>query len=558
MLFQRAMDNQLAPNPARNSWARLWPWLIVLAVLLFVGFIRVRLLDMPLERDEGEYAYAGQLILQGIPPYELAYNMKLPGTYYAYALGMAVFRETSAGVHLTGMVANSLTIVFVFLLGRRLFGVTAGLVACASYGVMAVSPAVLGMAAHANHFVVLFAVPATLLLLHADEDQQARTLFFSGVLYGLAFLMKQQGICFGLFGCLFLIWRAALNKSIFSIAFVKRGLIFGLGIFLPFAFFCLSCAIAGDFFRFWFWTFTYAHNYVTAMPWSEGRRQLADHLRGTRNMSLGFWLLAAAGPLLAWWNKAARQQTRFVVVFWLFSFLGTAIGLYFRQHYFILVLPAFAILIGTAVVSLQGILRLGRMKNVLQSLPLILFAAILGWTILYQSPAFFQLPPVRICQSLYRGNPFVESLVVANYIREHSALGARIAVAGSEPEIYFYARRHSATGYIYTYVLMEPQAAALAMQHEMISEIETNRPEYLVSVPYQFSWLTKPNSNTAIFEWFDQYSRTFYNKVGVVGYDSHGELISIWNDALTSAPPLVGEYIRVFERKPDPAPVNAN
>lgn len=37
----------------------------------------------PLERDEGEYAYAGQLMLQGIPPYQLAYNMKLPGTYAA-------------------------------------------------------------------------------------------------------------------------------------------------------------------------------------------------------------------------------------------------------------------------------------------------------------------------------------------------------------------------------------------------------------------------------------------------------------------------------------------
>ena len=77
-------------------WFRLWPWLVVLLVLLFVGFIRVRLLDMPLERDEGEYAYAGQLILQGIPPYELAYNMKLPGTYFAYALGMAVFGQTAA------------------------------------------------------------------------------------------------------------------------------------------------------------------------------------------------------------------------------------------------------------------------------------------------------------------------------------------------------------------------------------------------------------------------------------------------------------------------------
>src|ERR1022692_3550643 len=139
------------------------------------------------------------------------------------------------------MVANSLTIFFVFLLGRKLFGVTAGLVACASYGVMAVSPAVLGMAAHANHFVVLFAVPATLLLLHADESKQAGTLFFSGLLYGLAFLMKQQGICFCLFGCLFLTWRAVMDKSIFSSQFAKSGLIFCFGVVLPFVFFWLLC-----------------------------------------------------------------------------------------------------------------------------------------------------------------------------------------------------------------------------------------------------------------------------------------------------------------------------
>ena len=172
----------------------LWPWLFVLVVLLFVGLIRVRLLDMPLERDEGEYAYAGQLILQGVPSYELAYNMKLPGTYFIYALGMAVFGETSAGVHLTLLVANALTIVFVFLLTRKLFGTAAGLVACASYGVMSVSVPVLGMAAHATQFVVLFAVPATLLLWNAVEKNRRWTLFFSGLFYGLAFLMKQQGI----------------------------------------------------------------------------------------------------------------------------------------------------------------------------------------------------------------------------------------------------------------------------------------------------------------------------------------------------------------------------
>ena len=78
---------------------KLRPWVVVLLVMLAAGLLRWRLLDIPLERDEGEYAYAGQLMLQGIPPYQLACNMKLPGTYAAYAVLMAVFGQTIAGVH---------------------------------------------------------------------------------------------------------------------------------------------------------------------------------------------------------------------------------------------------------------------------------------------------------------------------------------------------------------------------------------------------------------------------------------------------------------------------
>src|ERR1700746_3203038 len=69
-----------------------------LGFLLVVG-IRWRVREMPLERDEGEYAYAGQLILQGIPPYEIAYNMKLPGTYVAYAATLRTFGETASAIH---------------------------------------------------------------------------------------------------------------------------------------------------------------------------------------------------------------------------------------------------------------------------------------------------------------------------------------------------------------------------------------------------------------------------------------------------------------------------
>src|SRR5271165_5373481 len=101
MLFQGAMQNQTEDPVPRNSLMRLWPWLVVLFVLLFVGFIRVRLLDMPLERDEGEFAYAGQLLLQGVSPYEAAYNvaLKLPGTFVSYAAIMAVFGQTTIAIH---------------------------------------------------------------------------------------------------------------------------------------------------------------------------------------------------------------------------------------------------------------------------------------------------------------------------------------------------------------------------------------------------------------------------------------------------------------------------
>src|SRR5437660_4962706 len=105
-----------------------WRWLVLGLVILMVLAIRIRLRHMPLERDEGEYAYAGQLILQGVPPYKEIYNMKLPGTYAAYALIMAVFGQSPAGIHLGVLLVNAGSIVLIFLLGRKLLDEMAGVV----------------------------------------------------------------------------------------------------------------------------------------------------------------------------------------------------------------------------------------------------------------------------------------------------------------------------------------------------------------------------------------------------------------------------------------------
>src|SRR5438045_2595780 len=148
------MSGEIAGSNRLSAPADHWRWLtfaLVLVVLLLFAGIRWRLPEMPLERDEGEYAYAGQLILQGIPPYQLAYNMKLPGSYLAYAAFLRTFGETPAGIHVGLLLANGCTTLMMFFLARRLYGTVAGVTAAASYGLLATNEAGLGLSGHATH-----------------------------------------------------------------------------------------------------------------------------------------------------------------------------------------------------------------------------------------------------------------------------------------------------------------------------------------------------------------------------------------------------------------------
>src|SRR5580700_11574091 len=120
-------------EPSGKSWTTYWCVSALLVVMVFFAFVRVRLRDMPLERDEGEFAYVGQLMLQGIPPYKIASNMKLPGTYAAYAAIMAVFGETTSGIRDGLILVNAAATILVFLLGKYLYGPLAAAVAGVTY-----------------------------------------------------------------------------------------------------------------------------------------------------------------------------------------------------------------------------------------------------------------------------------------------------------------------------------------------------------------------------------------------------------------------------------------
>jgi 4-amino-4-deoxy-L-arabinose transferase-like glycosyltransferase len=211
---------------------------VLLLVVLLTSVIRIRLLDIPLERDEGEYAYGGQLILQGLPSDAPLYNIK-PGIYSAYALIQSVFGQTHSGIHLGLLVINVATILVLLLLTKRLFDPTTAVAAAAAFAILSVGKSVLGFSANREHFVILPALAGILLVLRAIHRRTWLSLFTGAILLGISFIMKPNGLFFIAFAGLYLLFcelkRTPFNWKIF----LGRGICFALGVLVPLVLLCL-------------------------------------------------------------------------------------------------------------------------------------------------------------------------------------------------------------------------------------------------------------------------------------------------------------------------------
>jgi hypothetical protein len=522
----------------------VWAWFSVAVVVGVAAAIRLRLLDVPLDRDEGEYAYFGQLLLDGVPPYALAYNLKLPGIYGVYALMLAAFGQTPAGVRTGLILITSATAVGVYLLGARLAGTVVGVAAAAVFAALSLDPKILGIAAYAEHFALLPVVTGVLVLPSAARERRPLLLLACGTLFGLGLLVRQSAAAFVAFAAFYLLvsdppatgprpgrWRAVSALLAAALA--------------PLVVTCAALAAVGTFKTFWFWVVSYAPYYQANL--STGWTNLVRTL-GAAAPSMSVVLALAGIGLGAVVRDRSRDRRVFLLALAAASLLATTMGLQFRPHYFLIALPALALLAGLGLAALADLVATRRAAWLRRALPAALVAAAIAQPLYASRAVLFELGPTQVSRAIYGRNPFPESVEIARYIREHSDAGDRVAVVGSEPQIYFYSARRSATGYIYTYPLMELQPYASAMQHEMIREIETAAPRFLVFVSATRSWVARPGSDRTIFGWFEDYQRGF-TRVGVADILPAQETVYRWGDAASAYAPRSDVWLMVFERQ---------
>jgi hypothetical protein len=306
---------------------------------------------------------------------------------------------------------------------------------------------------------------------------------------------------------------------------------------------------SGVFKTFWFWTITYPGAYGSRVPLSQAWGNFTQLFpMVTVNFTL-FWYISALGIIALFFIKGKIWTRIFVGLFVIFSFLPAVPGFYFRNHYFIPYLPAVGILTGIffEFISLLIIKYFKQVRYVTGGIFIIL--VIVQLSNRDQKEFFFLHEPNDLCRIVYNGNPFTEAIPVAKYIQANTTEKDRVFVFGSEPEIYFYSKRTSATGYIYMYDLVFDQKFVKQMQKELMQEVEKARPKFIVYVSCPYSWLASKDQAEPLFQWFNSYMmKEKFVTAGIVDYLFPEPSVYVWNEDATKYKTKSQNFIMVFRR----------
>ncbi len=528
----------MADDPTLQTRARspILPWIALLLVMAVVAAIRMRWLNVPIERDEGEFAYIGQLMLHGVAPFDLAYTLKIPGTAAVYAMIMFFLGENIAAIHMGVLLVNLGSMALVFVLGRRWLGAWYGVTAALSEGLLALSPAVLGQAGHATHFVVVAALGGIAMLDRPAARQNLWTLLAGGLLLGLAVTMKQAGATFGLFGAALALGhlysdRAPLRRYLSTSAWIA------LGGAIPMAVTYFLLWRAGVFSKFWFWTVTYAKAYISMVSgtsaWALFKLSFGQNFR----YEWPLWILAAVGFFSQFFDRTLGMVRLKLAGLLLSSFVALSAGLLYRPHYFVLVLPVVSLFAAAGLRAIWRGFKAAQLPPIVADVcasAIVITAAAIALFI--GRNAYFLLDIETLGRRLYPENPFSAAEPIAQYIKQHTQPDEHIAILGSEPEIFFLAQRRSSSGYLCVYPLVESHGFAQQMQEEMIREVEADKPAFVILVQMTNSWLRTPASPPLIFDWTNRYTNDHYHVVGVVHIQSPATPTFYWDEKVGMAP----------------------
>jgi hypothetical protein len=298
-------------------------------------------------------------------------------------------------------------------------------------------------------------------------------------------------------------------------------------------------------------TLIYNFTYATSIPLSRYPEMLFLQLDQSQSMLMPLGLAALLSPLARGLGTRAPCKAAGGVA-WLWAWLGASLlavsaGGYFRPHYFLLALPPLCLLAALGVADLVDALGASARRRLAAVVAL---AALLLAQAVWAAPWYYRAGhAMRKARLIYDWNPFPESVAIGRFIAERSEPTDRVFVFGSEPQIYYYAKRQSATRYIYTYPLAAPAEAALVRQRGVLDALESSPPRFIVGIFVPRSLGERDDTPTLLREGLQALVQERYLPVATVPQHGDGE-----SEVRTRRAPLrsLADGAPFAEREPKP------
>jgi dolichyl-phosphate-mannose-protein mannosyltransferase len=435
-------------------------------------------------RDSGVFLYVGWRLLSGDVPYRDVWDHKPPLIYFVDALGLTLTPHSLWGVWVLQLIFISFTLLLVYKLLDREFGIYAALV-----GTVILTSGLLTILEKGNvteEYALVFQAWCFWLFIPAWKNNfPLRSSFWMGVLGGLAFNFKQTTI-----GILVTYALILFTIRVFQRKFPFKDFLSLLGGWLLPSILLVGYLVSQNALKD-FWEQAFLYNFVYIGTHEGIRRLIPVFLKGFLYLQNGWVLYLSilgwlAGLAYAWFKRKAIAEIHPLI---LIALVNLPIEIVFITisgrsilHYYLTPLPVMAIMVGTLVYTAPFLMSrmIGSSSQIIQRWSPVI---VLTLVVLAQIGQITYYPQYV---SILSDNDHVP---VIKYVEENTKDSDQVLLIGAESAVNFLARREAPTRYVYQYPLA--LLGRRTMFEEYFREILANKPALIIDTRGQPSLAEK-------------------------------------------------------------------
>ncbi len=493
----------------------------VITYFLFLLYIASSLLlhwnnfDLPLIRDEGEYAYAAKLLVQKhTMPYRDSFMQKPPMVIYAYlpAIVLPGYWPPRVLVFILILVAGLL----MKKIADHHFGAPAGWTAAFLLPPMVMMPNIDQFPANTEKWAVLPLVLLWYFYTFSDKPPENKKLFLAGMVAAIIFFLKYSFAPLLLY--IFVIWliEIGFTKGQRNWPSVRNFIIMTLtGFVLASSLILLPFLVTG----------THKDLYECTIRFN--RVYLSGHL--LQFEAIDFWLkrFFSSWPLavlsIPIFTALPIPRRHLYLGLFLIAYV-TTFGSWYGQYYIALTTVWVFLL-----AAIAGYLNKSIQKKPWSSFVSTALALLFVISAFWPNLRFLRLSTEALDRVKLAWQPFSESRLLAEKIKSMTSKDSKILVAGSEPQIYYYADRRSATRFTIFYPLTLPTVLAVEYQEEAITQLQRNKPTAIAIVQSPYSWLLSEKTPPHIINYIETMIKS--GEYSLVGYTTGNQTGVGWHEA---------------------------